>query len=167
MGPLKKYREAEHQAAPPAGGGEAAAPPPEYEAKVEAAPPAGDGEAAAPWPEPTEAEMEAAAPAGERDAPGSLTIYLEAGFAADRVQVWVADRLVYDEKGVATDYSIGLADRIETEVGQDPAAVVLAVPSKHLSAKIDVAVSATPHLRVNIVDGEIRYQPLGALPLYF
>ncbi|HEX6745736.1 MAG TPA: hypothetical protein VF092_00375 [Longimicrobium sp.] len=60
----------------------------------------------------------------------TLKIDLREGFDGDTVLVRVGGREVYRRSGVRTNYSIGLADRVETEVGPGPVEVRVELPER-------------------------------------
>lgn len=69
----------------------------------------------------------------------SLRVDLQAGFHGDRVSLSIDGREVYARDDVKTDYSIGLADRIEAEVPAGEVRVTLELPDRDVRESLVVA----------------------------
>jgi hypothetical protein len=88
----------------------------------------------------------------------SLFIHLEEGFDGDVVRLRVAGQTVLDREDVSTNYSVGLAAVIETDVAKGPVDVELTVPTRDLVDRTTWDVEGTFYLAVRIIDDEIRYR---------
>jgi hypothetical protein len=87
-----------------------------------------------------------------------IVIDLQDGFADDEVLIQAEGQEIFNEKGVNTDYSIGLAASVKFEVSEKNLIVEVTVPSRRISNSIKVDVSSTSYLGVSILDNEINYQ---------
>lgn len=66
----------------------------------------------------------------------TLQVDLREGFNDDSVVMRVDGREVYRRSGVRTNYSVGIADRIEIEVPAGKAQVELALPLRGISSLV-------------------------------
>ena len=96
-----------------------------------------------------------------------LVIHLENGFHGDTVHLRVRGQTILDREDVSTNYSVGLAAVVETEVAKGPVAIELAVPTQDLADRTTWDVVGTLYLGVSIIDGEIRYRTSDELLEYF
>lgn len=97
---------------------------------------------------------------------GDVHVYLEEGFDHDRVLV-VAGGASLEEPDVTTRHQVGLAGVVDLEVPDGgPVAVSVAVPDRDLAAAVTVDAAATPHLRVNVVDGALVVRADGSAPMF-
>jgi hypothetical protein len=86
-----------------------------------------------------------------------LTVDLQEGFRDDHVVVRVDGREVYAKRGVSTNWSIGRADGVEVDVPAGTVAVVVEVPSRGLSDRLDVDVPDRRYLGVSVGNGRLRF----------
>ena len=75
---------------------------------------------------------------------------------AKDVFIEVNDESVFDKKGVSTNWSIGLADRVEIQVPEGTVEVQVTVPSRYLSDRIEFKVSKTVYVRAIISDDNLE-----------
>lgn len=100
----------------------------------------------------------------------TITVYLENGFEHDRVTVGAGgDEL--DRADVSTRHQVGLATTVDLAVpdgaAQDgPVPVRVALPGRGLVAEAAVDPAATPHLRVDVVGGELQLRPVADPPRF-
>jgi hypothetical protein len=97
----------------------------------------------------------------------TLTIDLQDGFAGDTVVVRVNGRDVFHKPGVNTDYSIGRADSVTTEVNDGATRVEILVPSRNLSGTETLNAAETPFLGISVADGGVVFKPARELFRYF
>jgi len=97
-----------------------------------------------------------------------LHIDLREGFDGDEVEIDVDGRRVYARSGVRTDYSIGLADSVEVEVGGATAQVRVMLRGRGLSAEKSVLIaSPTQYLAVTASSDAVGLTSLDEAPRYF
>ncbi len=96
-----------------------------------------------------------------------LEIDLQEGFADDAVQITADGQEVFNQKGVSTDYSIGLAKKLRCELPEKRVTIEVTVSSRKLSASTEVDTGATKHLGVSLGEGEIVFQPQSKGFIYF
>ena len=96
-----------------------------------------------------------------------LVIDLQDGFADDAVQIVADGQEVFSEKGVSTDYTIGLAKKLQFELPEKQIEIEVTVSSRSLSGRAEVDIGATTHIGVSIAEGEIVFQPQSKGFIYF
>ena len=97
----------------------------------------------------------------------NLSIYLDEYYDNDSVVIWVDDKIVFQEKGVTTDYSINLAAQFNTSVEEKRIKILSEVPTRNLSASKTINVKGEAHLRVSILNGILRIIEEKAPPVFF
>ncbi len=97
----------------------------------------------------------------------SLLIDLQDGFSDDIVVIKVDNQEIFHKKGVNTDYSLGRADSVETEVCKGSVDVAVTVPSKSLSDTVVLDVAAKVYLGLSIIDGRIVFRISYEIFTYF
>ena len=106
-------------------------------------------------------------PCGEREMMSLLVIHLEEGFDGDAVHLRVEGQTVLDREDVSTDYSVGLAAVVETEVAKGPVAVELEVPTRDLVDRTTWEAKGILYLGVRITEDEVHYRASDKPFLYF
>lgn len=97
-----------------------------------------------------------------------LHIDLREGFDGDDVEIDVDGRRVYARSGVRTDYSVGLADSVEVEVGGAAARVHVWLRGRGLAAEKSVPLQApVQYLAVTAAPTAIGLAALEEAPRYF
>lgn len=85
----------------------------------------------------------------------TLNIDLRAGFDGDAVELLVNNKS-FSRSNVTTDYSIGLADKVETKVPVGQVSVEISLPGRKLSKSIKLDVNSDQHLGVSRTDSGIE-----------
>lgn len=96
-----------------------------------------------------------------------LVIDLQEGFADDLVVLTVNDQVVYRNKHVSTDYSIGRADAINTVVEDETVWLEASLPDKQLHNKTFVNVTTTPFVAVSVSGNRITFKQSAERFIYF
>jgi S-adenosylmethionine hydrolase len=106
------------------------------------------------------ASQESAPPALETSSQAvALVIDLQEGFKEDTVVIRVNGREIFNKEDVSTDYSLGRADSVETQVLRGSSVrLEVAVPSQQLSESLALEVSKDVYLGVSVRDGKIDHQ---------
>jgi hypothetical protein len=101
-----------------------------------------------------------------RQAMGVIHVYLEDGFDRDDVTISAgAERLA--ESDVTTRHQIGLARAVDLAAPDGgPVAMTIALPGRGLTAEVAVDPTATPYVRVSIVDGSLAIRAESAAPMF-
>ncbi|MCG8603684.1 hypothetical protein MJD09_01610 [bacterium] len=97
----------------------------------------------------------------------SLGIDFQDGFSDDTVVVRVDGQVIFQKKGVNTDYSLGRADSVEIRVKEGTVNVDVHVPSRNLSDTAALEVSTKVYLGVSINDDKISFRISDEMFLYF
>ncbi len=97
----------------------------------------------------------------------NLSIYLDEYYDNDSVMIWVDDKIVFQEKGVTTDFSTSLAAQFTTSVEEKKIKILCEVPTRNLSASKTLNVKGEVHLRVSILNGILRIIEEKAPPVFF
>ncbi|HET7234796.1 MAG TPA: hypothetical protein VFJ16_32580 [Longimicrobium sp.] len=96
-----------------------------------------------------------------------LQIDLTEGFAGDTVAVRVGGREVYRQDGVSTNYSSGVAGRVEADVAEGPVPVEVELPARGERAGLTARVEGDSFVAVSLSpDGRLAVTQLGAMPRY-
>jgi len=82
----------------------------------------------------------------------AITLDLQEGFAGEAVEVRLDGALVWRGE-VRTDWSIGLAERVEVEVSPKGGTVGVAVPSRPASIDLVLGPGEAPVLGVSLIGG--------------
>jgi hypothetical protein len=94
---------------------------------------------------------------------GELSVYLLDGFARDRVEVTVDDR-VLREDDVTTQLLLGHAATLATPVQDGPARLEVRVPTRGLAAGLDLNIRGDAHVLVSIEAERLTCQLSEAAP---
>jgi hypothetical protein len=97
----------------------------------------------------------------------TLVIDLQEGFADDTVSILVNGQEVFHKKGVSTDYSIGRAEGIESQVPAGKSKVEVKLPARNLTGYVDVEVENTKYVGVKVLAGRIEFKISDEMFLYF
>lgn len=97
-----------------------------------------------------------------------LRIDLREGFTGDTVEVALDGRVVYARAGVRTDYSVGLADFVETEVATPAATIEVRLKERKLAGRLQAKLAgATTYVAVVAAPDRISIHQLDGPPRYF
>ncbi|HYP58284.1 MAG TPA: hypothetical protein VEQ35_08375 [Beijerinckia sp.] len=96
----------------------------------------------------------------------ALHIALHDGFNGQTVTISVDGSEVYHRANVRTDLRISRADAFDTEAVGPKAKVEVTVEPGGQRAEVEIDVTATPFLAVDIVGGAIRFTPSAELFRY-
>ena len=94
-----------------------------------------------------------------------VTVSLEEGFAQDHVLVRVDGATAFEGTDVTTRMQTGLAAAVPVDAA-DASRLEVALPDRGLSRTIDLDGSATPFVRVSIVDGDVAVATTDQAPYY-
>jgi hypothetical protein len=97
--------------------------------------------------------------ASERADLTRLRVDLQEGFQNDTVVVEVDGSEVLCKGGLSTNWSVGLADAVETQVPRGVVNVKVSLPARGLSEMIALQVTQPTYLYVSIVGGKIEARP--------
>ena len=110
------------------------------------------------------------------DAPGAahaapkgipLVIDLQDGFADDTVAISVEGQEILNRDQVTTNYAIGRADSVQTDVAPGPIRVEIRIPTRHLTDQITLDLSTATYLGVSLAGDKISVRISGEMFLYF
>ena len=96
-----------------------------------------------------------------------LVIDLQDGFADDTVAISVEGQEILNRDGVTTNYAIGRADSVQTDVAPGPIRVEIRIPTRHLTHEIALDLSAATYLGVSLAGDKISVRISGEMFLYF
>jgi hypothetical protein len=74
---------------------------------------------------------------------------------------------VFHQTGVSTDYSIGRAEGVESQVPAGKARVEVRLPLKKLSGSVEVDLQETKYVGVKVQAGRIEFKVSDEMFLYF
>jgi hypothetical protein len=94
-----------------------------------------------------------------------VTVSLEDGFAQDSVLLRIDGTTAYEGTDLTTRMQTGLAAAVQVDAS-DASSLEVALPDRGLSRTIDLDGSATPFVRVAIVDGDLAVTATGEAPYY-
>lgn len=97
---------------------------------------------------------------------GDIHVYLEGGFDDDRVVVSVGGE-EHERPTVRTQTQVGLADVVDLATPDGRSSVLrVALPDRDLAVDVTVDPAVTPHVRVDLADGELVVRPETELPRF-
>lgn len=96
-----------------------------------------------------------------------ISFDFQAGFAGDSVRILVDGAEVYATDGLNTDYSIGLAQRVELDLGDRARSVSIEVPRRGLRAELQLEPGEPGFVSVNLLPDRLECRFSREAPLYF
>ena len=88
---------------------------------------------------------------------GKIAVDLQEGFSNDAVEIVINGKLIYSEKSISSDNSIGLADLIQAETKDDTIWLEVFLPQKQMKNIILLNVNATPYIGVKFSETAIVF----------
>lgn len=96
-----------------------------------------------------------------------LVIDLQDGFSNDTVAIQVNGQEIFRKDAVITDYSIGRADSVESQVQPGKSRVEVTLPARGLAGTVDVDVHDTVYLGVSLQAGQVDFRISDEMFYYF